>query len=261
MSIADDMRLDGQVALVTGASHGIGEALALAFAEQGADVALAARSTQDLERVARQVRALGHAALAVPTDVADLGAVERMVREVAEKLGPPDVLANVAGVQRRKAILEVTPDDWDYVVNVNLRGTYFATQAAGRIMTSRKRGKVINIASMTSFRGFSGISLYGLTKAAVVQFTKSAAVEWAPHNVQVNAIAPGWIETPMTVTMAPERRAWVNAHVPQGKYGTPRDLCPLAVYLASAASGYTTGQTFAVDGGFLAGNPWPDANA
>lgn len=261
MSIADDMRLDGQVALVTGASHGIGEALALAFAEQGADVALVARSTHDLERVARQVRALGHAALVVPADVADLGAVERMVSEVAEKLGPPDVLANVAGVTRRKALLEVTPEDWDYVVNVNLRGTYFATQAAGKIMTSRKRGKVINIASMTSYRGFSGISLYGLTKAAVVQFTKSAAVEWAPHNVQVNAIAPGWIETPMTVSMAAERRTWVNAHVPQGKYGTPRDLCPLAVYLASAASGYTTGQTFAVDGGFLAGNPWPEANA
>ena len=257
MAISDDMRLDGQVALVTGASHGIGEAMAVAFAEQGADVALASRSAGDLERVARHIRSLGRAAIVVPTDVADLAAIERMVQTTVERLGPPDILANVAGVTRRKPLLEVSLDDWDYVVNINLRGLYFVTQAVGKTMTERRRGKVINIASMTSFRGFSGISLYGLTKAAVVQFTKTVAVEWASYHIQVNAIAPGWIETPMTVTMAPERRDWVNAHVPQGKYGTPRDLISMAVYLASAASNYTTGQTFAIDGGFLAGNPWP----
>ncbi len=257
MALMDDMRLDGRVALVTGASHGIGEEMAVAFAEQGADIALAARSQADLERVAERIRALGRRAAVVPTDVADLAAIQTMVSRTVDELGPPDILANVAGLTRRKSLLEVTPEDWDYVINVNLRGLYFVTQAVGRHLTEQQRGKVINIASMTSFRGFADISLYGITKSAVVQFTKGMAVEWAPYNIQVNAIAPGWIETPMTVTMAPSRRRWVEEHVPQGKYGTPRDLCHMAVYLASAASDYVTGQTFAIDGGFLAGNPWP----
>jgi NAD(P)-dependent dehydrogenase (short-subunit alcohol dehydrogenase family) len=257
MAITDDLRLDGKVALVTGASHGIGEEIAVAFAEQGAHVALAARTRVDLERVAERVRGYGVRALVVPVDVADLSSIETMVSETVRQLGAPDVLANVAGLTRRKPLLDVSLEDWNYVIDVNLRGLYFVTQAVGRYMVARGSGKIINIASMTSYRGFSGISLYGLTKAAVVQFTMTVAVEWAPHNVQANAIAPGWIETPMTATMMPERRAWVEGHVPQGKYGTPHDLSHMAVYLASAASNYVTGQTLAIDGGFLAGNPWP----
>ncbi len=256
MGVLDDLRLDGRVALVTGASRGIGAGLALAYAEAGADVALVARATADLERVAEQVRATGRRALALSVDVADLAALPGIADRVVESLGRIDVLANVAGVTRRQPILEVTPADWDYVLNTNVRSVYFLCQAVGRVMIAQRGGKILNIASMNSFRGFADVSVYGLSKAAIAHLTMSLAVEWAPHNIQANAIAPGWIETPMTSTMRPERRHWVENHLPQGHFGTPRDLAGLAVYLASPASDYTTGQVFPVDGGFLAGNPW-----
>lgn len=256
-AVLDRMRLDGRVALVTGASHGIGEAVALAYAEAGADVALAARSADDLERVAGLVRERGRRALVVPLDVRDLAALGPAVGRVLDTFGSLDILANVAGVTKRQPIVDVTLEDWNYVLDINLRGLYFMSQAAARVMIGQRRGKVLNIASMTSYRGFDGISLYGLTKTAVVSLTRTMAVEWADHNIQVNAIAPGWIETPMTSTMAPSRRQWVIDHVPQRKYGQPDDIAPLAVYLASPAADYVTGQIFPVDGGFLAGNPWP----
>jgi 2-deoxy-D-gluconate 3-dehydrogenase len=259
MNVLQRLRLDGKVALVTGASHGIGEGLAIAFAEAGADVALAARSVHDLERVAARIHEVGRRAAVVPTDVADLAQVRRMVERTAAELGEPAILANVAGVTRRKPILDVTLDDWNFVLDVNLRGPYFASQEFTRRLVARHAGwgKIIHIASMTSYRGFADLSLYGLTKTAVLGLTRFQAVEWARYGVRVNAIAPGWIETPMTATMNPARRQWVEAHVPQGHYGEVDDLAALAVYLASEASDYVTGQTFPVDGGFLAGNPWP----
>ena len=256
MSIIDSLRLDGKVALVTGASKGIGEGIALAYAEAGADVALVARNPVDLEAAAERVRALGRRAVAISADVGDLSSHAPLVARVVTELGGLDILFNGAGVTRRQPIFEVTPDDWDYIFDINFKGVYFLCQAAGRVMVERGGGKIVNIASMNSFRGFPDVSLYGMTKAGIVQLTRSLAVEWAEHNIQANAIAPGWIDTPMTSSMKPERRRWVEAHLPQGHYGTPRDLAGLAVYLASPASDYTTGQTFPVDGGFLAGNPW-----
>jgi NAD(P)-dependent dehydrogenase (short-subunit alcohol dehydrogenase family) len=249
--------LAGRVALITGASHGIGEGIALGFAEAGADVALAARSVDDLERVAAQVRERGRRALVVPTDVARLDQVEAMVPATLAGLGRLDAFVNVAGNQRRRPILEVTPEDWDFIMEVQLRAAFFGAQAAGRHFCGQGAGKIVHIASMTSYRGFLDIALYGIAKTGVVGMTRYMAVEWAPHNVQVNGIAPGWIETPMTATMQAGRRRWVEEHVPQHKYGRPRDIADLAVYLASPASDYVTGQTFPVDGGFLAGNPWP----
>jgi 2-deoxy-D-gluconate 3-dehydrogenase len=259
MNVLGRFRLEGRVALVTGASHGIGEGIALALAGAGADVALAARGVEDLERVAGALRALGRRALVVPTDVSDLAQVEGMVRRTAEGLGEPEILFNVAGVNRRKPILEVTPDDWNFVLDVNLRGLYFASQAVVRRLVARQAGwgRVVHIASMTSYRGFADLSLYSLTKTAVMSVTRTQAVEWAEHGIRVNAIAPGWIETPMTAQMSAGRRRWVETHLPQGHYGTVDDLAGMALYLASPASDYTTGQTFPVDAGFLAGNPWP----
>jgi NAD(P)-dependent dehydrogenase (short-subunit alcohol dehydrogenase family) len=251
------MRLDGQVALVTGASHGIGEAIAVAYAESGADVALVARSVDELERVAGLVRERGRRALVLPGDMRDLPAMPGLVERTLGELGGLDILANVAGLTRRKSILEATLEDWDYVVDVNLRGVYFMSQAVARVMMERGQGKILHIASMTSYRGFDGVSLYGLTKTAILSLTRMMAVEWAPHQIRVNAIAPGWIDTPMTSSMAPARRKWVEDHVPQGAYGTPDDIAPMAVFLCSPAAAYITGQIVPVDGGFTAGNPWP----
>lgn len=254
--ILDRLSLKGRVIVVTGASRGIGSGLAQSFAEAGADLVLVARDEQRLAEVAVGVRANGRQALAVVADVSDLSTHSRIVEEALEKYGQIDVLANVAGITRRQSIVDVTPADWDYVLNTNLRAVYFLTQAVGREMIKQRRGKIINLASMNSYRGFADVSVYGLGKAAVSHLTMSLAVEWAPHNIQANAIAPGWIDTPMTSTMNPERRRWVEDHLPVGQFGTPDDLAGLAVYLASEASDYTTGQVFAVDGGFLAGNPW-----
>jgi 2-dehydro-3-deoxy-D-gluconate 5-dehydrogenase len=257
MGTLERFSLAGRVALVTGASHGIGEGVAVGFAEAGADVALAARSVDDLERVAGLVRERGRRAIVIPTDVSKLDQVAAMVPTTLAELGRLDAFVNVAGNQRRRPILDVSPEDWDFIMDVQLRAAFFGAQSAGRHFCGQGAGKVVHIASMTSFRGFLDIALYGIAKTGVVGMTRYMAVEWAPHNVQVNAIAPGWIETPMTASMQPGRRRWVEEHVPQNKYGHTRDIADMAVYLASPASDYVTGQTFPVDGGFLAGNPWP----
>lgn len=261
MSVVDELRLDGKAVLVVGASRGIGAELALSFAEAGADVAVAGRTAPDLEEVAERIRQHGRRALAVKADVADLDSIREMVDEVADTFGRIDAAVNVAGVQRRMPVLEVQLEDWDYVMNTNLRGVYFTCQAVGQVMTRQGGGKIINIASMVSFRVFPDLSLYGISKAAVVYLTKTLAVEWAPYNIQVNGIAPGWIETAMVATMRPERRRWVEAHLPQGHFGVPHDLAALAVYLASPASNYVTGQVIAVDGGFMAGSPYEETKS
>jgi 2-deoxy-D-gluconate 3-dehydrogenase len=257
MNIIDSFRLDGRVAVVTGAGKGIGEGIAIGLAEAGADLALVARTRADLERVAEAIRAVGRRALVVPCDVADVAAIPAAAGEVVRAYGQIDALVNCAGIQRRMTVLDATVEGWEQVINTNLRSAYFVTQAVGKVMVERRRGKIISIASMTTYRGFHAISPYGISKAGIANFTKYLAVEWAPYNIQANAIAPGWITTPMTAQMGEDRVGWVCDHVPQGKFGTPRDVAGLAVFLASAASDYITGQTMPVDGGFLAGNPWP----
>ncbi len=259
MNIIDSFRLDGRVALVTGAGRGIGEGIALGLAEAGADLALVSRTQSELERVAEAVRALGRRAMVVPCDVGDVAAIPPAVQRVVDAFGQIDILVNCAGIQRRMTVLEATVEGWEQVINTNLRSAYFMTQAVGKRMVEQGRGKVISIASMTAYRGFHMVSPYGLSKASLANFTKYLAVEWAPYNIQANAIAPGWITTPMTAQMGDDRRQWVCEHVPQGKFGQPRDVAGLAVFLASPASDYITGQTIPVDGGFLAGNPWPTA--
>jgi NAD(P)-dependent dehydrogenase (short-subunit alcohol dehydrogenase family) len=261
MAILERFRLDGRKALITGASHGMGEAMAVAFAEAGADVALVARSAGDLERVAGRVREHGRQALVLPTDVSKLAALQPLVDRVVADFGAIDILGNVAGVSFRKNIFDCTPEDWDYVLSIHLRAVYFLSQAVAQVMAHQQQGNIINIASMNSFRGYQGLSLYGLAKAAVLQLTKTMAVEWAEHNIRVNGIAPGWIETPLLANMQPARKDWVIQHTPQHRMGAPEDVAALALYLASPASDFVTGQTYILDGGFMAGHPWPALNS
>ncbi|HTX51835.1 MAG TPA: glucose 1-dehydrogenase [Candidatus Baltobacteraceae bacterium] len=260
MSIIESFRLGGRVALITGAGKGIGEGIALGMAEAGADVALVSRTAADLDRVAERVRALGRKAFVLPADLAQIEALPDLVAKVLSAYPRIDILVNCAGIQRRMTVLDATVEGWNEVMNTNLRSVYFLTQAVGKGMVAQRYGKIVSIASMTTYRGFHMISPYGISKAGLANFTRYLAVEWAPYNVRANAIAPGWITTPMTQQqMGKDRVRWVCEHVPQGKFGTPRDVAGLAVYLASPASDYITGQTIPIDGGFLAGNPWPTA--
>ncbi len=259
MSIIESFRLDGRVALITGAGKGIGEGIALGMAEAGADVALVARTAADLDRVAERVRALGRKAFVLPADLAQIEALPELVAKVLAVYPRIDILVNCAGIQRRMAVLDATVEGWNEVMNTNLRSAYFLTQAVGKGMVAQRYGKIVSIASMTTYRGFHMISPYGISKAGLANFTRYLAVEWAPYNVQANAIAPGWITTPMTQQMGKDRVRWVCENVPKGKFGTPRDVAGIDVFLASSAADYITGQTIPVDGGFLAGNPWPTA--
>jgi NAD(P)-dependent dehydrogenase (short-subunit alcohol dehydrogenase family) len=248
-------RLDGQVALVNGASRGIGKAIALALADAGADVAVAARTEDALEATAVEVRGRGRRGLSVPTDVSRYDQVERMVDRTVGTLGRLDILVNAAGVAGRTPAIEITEADFDRVYGTNIKGITFACSVAGRHIVGQRSGRVINIASITTQLGIAGRSLYGPTKAAIGQLTKSLAVEWGPRGVCVNAIAPGWIVTEFTRPLLerPEVRDWILGRTPLGRLGQPDDLIGLAVFLASPASAFLTGQIIYVDGGFTAG--------
>lgn len=246
--------LAGKVAVVTGASRGLGRAMATALAEAGAHVALAARSKPDLEQTARLVEAAGGRALVVPTDVTSAADAEALVAQTVAELGRLDVVVNNSGVAKVKPLVDWTPDEWRALVDVNLLGVLAVCRAAGPHLIAQRAGKVINVASMLAAVGLSGYTVYSATKGAIVAFTRTLGVEWARHNVQVNAIAPGWFDTDMS---AP---AWADPKVgerlvrdiPMRRIGRPGEIGPLAVYLASAASDFMTGQTIYLDGGHSA---------
>jgi 2-deoxy-D-gluconate 3-dehydrogenase len=246
--------LTGRVAVVSGASRGLGRAMAVALAQAGADVALAARSKPDLEETARQVQATGQRALVMPTDVTSYAEVEVLMTRAREELGRLDVLVNNAGVARVKPLIEWTPEEWRALVDVNLLSVLNGCRAAAPHLIAQRAGKVINVASMLAAVGLAGYSVYAATKGAIIAFTRTLGVEWARHNIQVNAIAPGWFDTEMS---AP---AWQQAgiadrlirDIPARRIGRPEEVGPLAVYLASAASDFMTGQTIFLDGGHTA---------
>jgi NAD(P)-dependent dehydrogenase (short-subunit alcohol dehydrogenase family) len=243
--------LRGKVAIVTGAGRGLGQAMAVALATAGADVALAARSKDQLEVVAGEIEQLGRRALAVPTDVTDPAAVAHLVEATVADLGGLDILVNNSGVLTSTPLLEQDVDEWDRVIDTNVRGTYLATRAAGAHMVAQGSGKIINIASNFAFKGVPNHAAYCTSKAAVVAFTRSMAVEWARYGVQVNALAPGYFATDMNAELRaqPEALAKVLRAVPARRMGEAHELSAWLVLLAGPASDFMTGETIVIDGG------------
>jgi 2-deoxy-D-gluconate 3-dehydrogenase len=252
--ILDQFSLAGKKALVTGASRGIGRAIAIGLAEAGADVALVSRNVDDLRAAAAEVEALGRAAPVIPADVSNLDEIGPTFEQAIATLGQLDVVVNAAGIPSRKPTVDLTLADYDGLINTNLRSVLFCCQAAGRHMVPRGQGSIINIGSLTTQLGFAGRALYGSSKGAVGQLTKSLAVEWGPVGVRVNALAPGWIVTALSrgALQDPAFAAKVVDRTPLGRLGQPADLRGISVFLASDASAFITGQIIFVDGGYIA---------
>lgn len=244
--------LSGDVALVTGASAGIGAALALALAQAGADV-VCHGNTRAPDETAQRVRATGREAVTVSGDLADPDTPERLVRASLERWGRIDILINNAGIIRRSPAAEFSIDDWNAVLAVNLTSVFRLSQLAGRGMLERGRGKIVNIASLLSFQGGVTVPAYAASKGGVAQLTKALSNEWAPRGVNVNAIAPGYIRTGNTAALQsdPTRNRQILERIPVGRWGEPEDLTGSVVFLSSRASDYVHGQILAVDGGWL----------
>jgi NAD(P)-dependent dehydrogenase (short-subunit alcohol dehydrogenase family) len=243
--------LKDRIALVTGAGNGIGRAIAVAFARAGADVAVAGRNRQTLGEVAAEIDATGRRSMACVVDVRDVAQVRGMVRQAVEGFGGLDVLVNNAGLTNRAPSVDLTEDAWDAVVETNLKGLFFACQEAARHMIPRHRGKIINLASIWGVVGRAERAAYSASKGGVMQLTRTLAVEWAPHNVLVNAIAPGATRTPTReeVFSNPAFLQRLVSQYPLGRIVDAEEMVGTALFLASDASNFVTGQTIVVDGG------------
>ena len=244
--------MSGRVAVVTGGNGGIGRAIALGFARAGASVAVLARNKQKNHAIAAELQASGARSLVLQLDVTDRAALAPAMAQVESQLGPIDILVNNAGVANASGgVLHETAQTWDTTLETHLNACFLLSQWAARSMVSRKRGKIINLASMYSFFGSAHLPSYSAAKGAVVQLTKSMAIELAPHNVQVNAIAPGWIETDLTARARSSSMSdAILARTPANRWGLPDELIGAAIFLACAASDFVTGVTLPVDGGY-----------
>jgi NAD(P)-dependent dehydrogenase (short-subunit alcohol dehydrogenase family) len=261
--ILEAFRLDGRVALVTGGSRGLGRSFAGALAGAGAAVCITGREQETLEAAAAEIREeTGARVLPLQLDVAELPAHDPALERIAGELGPVEILVNNAGINIRRPTLEYGPEEWDAVMSTNLRGAFFLTTAAARRMIERgKGGKILNVSSMTAFLGLPGVPAYTASKASLQQLTRLWAVEWAEHNIQVNAIAPGWISTEMTRALKENealrpRYEWILRRTPAARFGEPEELAGAALFLCSPAADFITGQVLAVDGGIVAGSDW-----
>ncbi|GHV74324.1 2-deoxy-D-gluconate 3-dehydrogenase [Spirochaetia bacterium] len=248
--------LSGKIVLITGAGAGLGEGYAHIFAESGAVVICAGHNLSKVEKAAADLAASGGKAKAFHVDVGDTASIQKMTDSITAEYGRIDVLVNNAGVEIAEGFFDVTPEHFDAISRVNIRGVFFTAQAvAGLMKKTGTGGKIINIGSLGSYIGLVDSSVYTSTKGAVIQLTKTLALELAKYNIQVNAVAPGYFITPMTQPFFddPHHREWIEGRIPLGRWGAVEDLAGPLLFLASAASNYVTGTTIIVDGGWLAG--------
>jgi NAD(P)-dependent dehydrogenase (short-subunit alcohol dehydrogenase family) len=257
--MADDLfSVAGQVTVISGGSRGIGRALAQGFAGRGARVVMTGREEATLAKAASEI-AGEHKVVPIVCDVADLENIRRLMATVVETFGRIDTLVNVAGVNKRKKVETFSPDEYDFILNINLRGLFFLSQETGKQMLAQKSGTIINIDSLNTASPLKGVLPYAISKAGVSMMTRGMAAEWGEHGVRVNAIAPGFILTDMTNKLwsNPTMQEWGRANTPLKRLGSVDDLIGTAIYLASRASAYMTGQVLYVDGGISAGTLWP----
>ena len=244
-------QLANQIAVITGAGRGIGRAIALKYASEGADVVVVSRTQENSEKVAAEVRALGRRAWAFAVDVADAAAVNAAAEKILAETGKVDILVNNAGVTRDGLLMRMADADWDVVLNTNLKGAFLVTKAFSRAMIKARSGSIINISSVIGLIGNAGQCNYAASKAGLIGFTQSVAKELAGRGITVNAIAPGFIQTDMTSELKEEMRAALLKQIPLGSFGEADDIAGAALYLASPAARYVTGQVLTVDGGMV----------
>ena len=234
---------------MTGAAQGIGRAIALLLAQKGADIVVSDINLEKAEETVREIETIGRRAMAIRADVANTNDVERMVEAILGRFGQIDILVNNAGITRDKLILRMTEEDWDAVLNINLKGTFNCTKAVVRHMSKQRRGKIVNIASVVGEMGNVGQANYSASKAGVIGFTKTIAREFAQRGINVNAIAPGYIETPMTEVLPEKVKEELRRMIPMERLGRPGDVAEAVIFLVSEASRYITGQVLNVNGG------------
>jgi NAD(P)-dependent dehydrogenase (short-subunit alcohol dehydrogenase family) len=247
--------LSGQTAIVTGTSRGLGQYLARALAKAGADLVLTSRKRGDLLPFEAEIKALGRRVVSLELDVRNQESIERMVVDAEQAFGELQILVNNAGCNVRKPALDVTWEDWNLILDTNLRGSFFVAQAVARRMIPRGYGRIINIGSVTSVAGYAGLGPYGASRGGIRQLTMSLADDWGKHGVTVNCLAPGWFRTEQNKVMYEDKEwvAYISDRIPVKRPGQPHDLDAAVVFLAAESSRYVTGQTLLVDGGISTG--------
>jgi 3-oxoacyl-[acyl-carrier protein] reductase len=245
------MKLQDKVAMVTGGAQGIGRAICLLFAREGADVAVCDVNLPQAQETVAQIEAQARKALAVQMDVTSSTSVEDGLVKILDKLTKVDILVNNAGITKDTLILRMSEADWDAVLNVNLKGTFNCIKAVSRPMVKQRRGSIVNIASIIGIIGNPGQANYSASKAGIIALTKTSAKELSSRNINVNAVAPGFIQTEMTARLPPEVKEKMQAAIPLNRFGTPEDVAQVCLFLASEEASYITGQTIVVDGGMV----------